>query len=320
LTTGKPTLITVLAAGEEGPLSLATPTIRFPSVGARLRSGRITVGGTGLPGMRVQLYLDSRPVGEANVNSREEWRLTPDLDIQPGVYVARVVALSPEGTSVAESSPVAFAVYDSPLGQVPPHVKDENVLPLEVTAVQVRPGAASPYLVSGRADPHSEVTLWVQGDALQRVNAGIDGNWRMTISEAQAGESLAALDDLTFRSDSGEIATVTIPQAETQAVADETPIVLAPSAGEVLTTRRPVIVGTAQPMSQVSVAINGTVVAVVQADGQGHWVYQVREPLLPGEVEFAAFTTIAPENLNPEVVNPNSTAIQTVLATISPQL
>ena len=45
----------------EGPVSLATPSIRFPSA-ARLPA--VASVGSGLPGMRVRLYLDNRQIAE----------------------------------------------------------------------------------------------------------------------------------------------------------------------------------------------------------------------------------------------------------------
>src|SRR5690606_8947103 len=46
-----PVVVTVLGPGEQGPLSLATPSIKFPTLGARLRRGQATFVGAGLPGM-----------------------------------------------------------------------------------------------------------------------------------------------------------------------------------------------------------------------------------------------------------------------------
>ena len=69
--------------------------------------------------MRVRLLIDGEPVGEGVVNSREEWRLSPEEDLTPGVYVARVAALDPQGAVVAESPPVAFSVVEPVEGMLP---------------------------------------------------------------------------------------------------------------------------------------------------------------------------------------------------------
>jgi hypothetical protein len=110
-----PVVVTVLASGEQGPLSLASPTIRFPTLGTRLRSGPVTFVGAALPGMMVRLYLDNRQVAEGIVSAREEWRLTPEEPLAPGVYVARVAAMNPQGAIIAESAPTVFWVEEMPL-------------------------------------------------------------------------------------------------------------------------------------------------------------------------------------------------------------
>lgn len=119
LSVSPPAVVLVLESGQQGPLSLATPVIRFPAPGARLRTGPVVFLGSGLPGMRVQLLIDGQPMAEGVVNSREEWRLSPEEEFTPGVYVARVAALDPQGQVVAESPPVAFSVVEPIEGLAP---------------------------------------------------------------------------------------------------------------------------------------------------------------------------------------------------------
>jgi hypothetical protein len=119
LSVSPPVVVVVLSSGEQGPVSLATPVIRFPAPAARLRRGPTVFMGRGLPGMRVRLYLDDREAAEGMVNMREEWRLAPEEDLAPGVYVARVAALDPQGEIIAESPPVAFSVVEPVEGMAP---------------------------------------------------------------------------------------------------------------------------------------------------------------------------------------------------------
>jgi len=112
LSVSSPAVVLVLGSGEQGPLSLATPVIRFPAPAARLRTGPTVFLGSGLPGMRVRLTLDGLPVADGVVNSREEWRLALPEGLDPGVYLAQVEALDPQGIVAAESPPVAFSVVE----------------------------------------------------------------------------------------------------------------------------------------------------------------------------------------------------------------
>lgn len=103
-------VVFVLGAGETGPLSLATPYIRFPLPATQLRAGSVVFHGSGIPGMQVRLYLNGDFSAEAVVNSREEWRLAPESELDEGIYVAEVEALGADGTVIAKSPPVAFSV------------------------------------------------------------------------------------------------------------------------------------------------------------------------------------------------------------------
>ncbi len=199
-----PVVITVLAADEEGPVSLATPSIRFPSAAARLPGGRITFVGSGLPGMRVRLYLDNRQIAEGVADTREEWRITPEAEIGPGVYVAHVAALDPQGEIVAESPPVAFVV--------PEAVEDEgSALPdadLDHLAGADRRGDVGRdglLIPTGRATPHSTVSAWRGRLALRlsmrfarRRLADVAGLCRAAALEIRIGT------ELTVRTNLGE--------------------------------------------------------------------------------------------------------------------
>jgi hypothetical protein len=131
LSVAPPAVVVVLNSGEQGPLSLAIPVIRFPAPAARLRAGPTVFLGSGLPGMRVRLYLDDRAVAEGVVNTREEWRLMPKGDLTPGVYVAQVAALNPQGEIIAESPPVAFSVVEAVESMVPVQIEAPPVVSLD---------------------------------------------------------------------------------------------------------------------------------------------------------------------------------------------
>jgi hypothetical protein len=60
-------------------------------------------------------------------------------------------------------------------------------------------------------------------------------------------------------------------------------VLLAPRSGQLLASRRPLLQGLAQSGTEVTVLINGRVVARVTADGQGRWAYKMVDPLPVGE-------------------------------------
>jgi hypothetical protein len=68
----------------------------------------------------------------------------------------------------------------------------------------------------------------------------------------------------------------------------ERPILLSPRAGEVLKNPRPLLVGVAQPATDVAILVNREVVAAVRADLAGDWSFRLVEPLPTGAVALAA--------------------------------
>lgn len=282
---GSPVVVTVLGVGEQGPLSLATPSIRFPTLGARLRSGQATFVGAGLPGMVVRLYLDNRQVGEGVVTTREEWRLTPQEPLAPGVHLARVAALNPEGAIIAESAPVVFMVEEEASSHQPRLPLPTPALPLAVSSLAFGDRERQSLVVRGQATPHSGVSAWVGGQPIRFANALIDGGWQFWLfgDEPWAGEDLVEI-----RTSLGErLVTEARPPAG-PVVLRYAPLLLSPLDGDVLTTRRPLLLGLAQPSSEVGVLVNGRIVARVVADRQGTWAYQLVEPLPVGYSVLAA--------------------------------
>lgn len=72
-----------------GPLSL--DVIDYDDSGAVIFSGRSE------PGAIVQLFVDRRIIGQAQADDQGRWRISPDAQIQPGVYQLLVVQLDDSG-------------------------------------------------------------------------------------------------------------------------------------------------------------------------------------------------------------------------------
>lgn len=275
-----PVVVTVLETGAQGPLSLATPSIKFPRVGTRLRSGSATFVGAGLPGMAVRLYLDNRQVAEGLVSAREEWRLTPDVVLSAGVHVARVAAVNPDGAIIAESAPVVFVVEAEPNAPQSRLPLPTPSLPLTISTLAFGDRRRQSLVVRGRATPHAGVSVWVGGQPVRFANALTDGGWQFWLFEEDnpSGEAWVEI-----RTSLGErLPAEARPVEEAAVVLSYAPAILSPKSGDVLTTRRPLVIGLAQPSNEVSLLVNRRVVGRVVADRQGLWAYQLAEPLPVG--------------------------------------
>ncbi len=303
-------VINVLPLGTEGPLSLATPAIRVPALAARLANGSITFAGTGLPGMPIRLYLNNSAAGDAIVSAQAEWRVTLDRELQSGVYVARVTALNPQGAIVAESAPVAFVVVASPTGQLPQAPAMSIALPLVLTNATFGGTDRRSLVVTGYATPHAIVSAWLDSRPLLFVNASLDGRWRMWLTQGDWQSAYIKLELRTELEERIMAADVAIQPATV--MPRYAPVLLAPQAGETLTTRRPLILGVAQPASQVLVVVNRVLVARVLSDTRGQWAYQLADPLPSGQAAFTAFVRSADELV--------TLAARPVLVNVAPQM
>ena len=249
-----PVVVTVLAGGEQGPLSLAAPTIRYPTLGAQLTTGPVTFVGTGLPGMVVRLYLGTRLAAEGTVTAREEWRLGPTAPLTPGVYVARVTAVNPQGDVIAESAPLVFVVQEAPSPSSSSMPLNAPSLPLTISGLAFGDRRRQTLLIRGLATPHAGVAIWLDGRPVKYANAMVDGSWQVWLLDETGFDDARSLE---ARSTLGERVRTSF-LLQTPIVLDQTstPLVLWPRTGEVLTTRRPRIMGLAQPAGQVAVSVD----------------------------------------------------------------
>ncbi|MCW2244543.1 nucleoid-associated protein YgaU [Azospirillum fermentarium] len=91
------------------------------------KGGHVALGGRGVPGASVQLYLDNILVGRAHTDPNGHWRLSPDRPIDPGLYTLRADQVSAAGKVTAR---VEMPVQVS---EVPPDMADGR-------SVVVQPG------------------------------------------------------------------------------------------------------------------------------------------------------------------------------------
>jgi hypothetical protein len=280
-----PIEIEVLSPGAQGPPALTVPQIRTPSTGARLATGRVGVTGVGLPGFVVQLYLNDEHVADGMVSAQDEWTMSPEVELAPGVYVARVMTLNPQGDRLAESAPVVFVVEEHADRSSLPYPLPNPSLPLTVSGLAFSDRRRTTLLVHGLATPQIAVVAWLDGLPMQQTQAALDGSWQVAL-ENPAG--FGGRDVVQIRSSLGEqVRTDLTRQAPVVQRVDGTPRLISPQAGAVLTSPQPLLTGAAQPGAVVAVLVNEQLVAEVTADAQGQWAFQLDAPLPAGIVALA---------------------------------
>ncbi len=262
-----PVVVTVLATGEQGPLALATPIIRSPALGARMTPGVVEFTGTGLPGVVVRLYLNDNFVAENLVSSQDDWRIVPEHALTAGVYTARVTAINPRGDVLAESAPVIFVVQEDQRQSSLPLTLPAPTLPLTISSLAFGDRRRTTLFVNGVATPHATIAAWLEGRPIKVANAALDGRWLLSLENILGFDTAV---DLEVRSNFGErVHTDTQLQRPVLIELPKRPRLISPRAGEVLTNPRPLLVGLAQPATEVAILVNRQVVAQVQADVAG---------------------------------------------------
>jgi hypothetical protein len=85
------------------------------------KQGKMSLSGEATPGAQVNVYLDNEFVGRAKADEDGRWRMTPEKQVDPGLYSLRADEVKPSG-KVAARVQIPFArpteVADLPPGSV----------------------------------------------------------------------------------------------------------------------------------------------------------------------------------------------------------
>ncbi|OJT25163.1 hypothetical protein BO221_12375 [Archangium sp. Cb G35] len=95
------------------------------------------------------------------------------------------------------------------------------------------------------------------------------------------------------------------------------PVVVSPAPNSIVDTLTPVISGTAEPNSTVTIIIDGTEVGTATTDASGNWSYTPTTPLTPGEHEVQVRATDEAGNSSPTSSTPSPFTI--VDDTVAPE-
>ena len=98
--------------GIVGGMGLTLDTVEYDEV------GRFALGGRAKPGGRIAVYMDNSFVGGANAGNDGEWRVDPELVVEPGLHTLRVDQVDDEGAVIARlETPFSQAAFILPTGR-----------------------------------------------------------------------------------------------------------------------------------------------------------------------------------------------------------
>ncbi|MHA7628950.1 Ig-like domain-containing protein [Corallococcus sp. M7] len=262
---------------------LLTPVVLTPANGALLTTTTPVFSGTAEANSTVTLLLDGVAAGTTEANDSGDWSFTPDTALAQGTHTVSARTTDAEGNTSPDAPSHSFRV-DSVAPDAPVIVTPANGAVVN---------SATPVL-SGTAEANSTVSLLLDGVTPLTTTANGTGSWsvRPSTALAQGAHSFTA----QAKDAAGNTSQTSAARAfSVDSVAPATPVVVTPAQGALLTTTTPVISGTTEPGSTVTLSMDGTSLAAV-VDGTGNWSFTPSTALAQGAHSVTARATDAAGN------------------------
>ncbi|WP_257446686.1 Ig-like domain-containing protein [Archangium lipolyticum] len=286
------------AAGNAGPasnsisfsvdsLAPAAPVVKTPVCGTVLNHGTPAFSGTAEPHSTVTVFLNGSPMAIVTAHGAGAWSYTPTTALADASYVLTVSARDAAGNTSPTSASCPFSV--------------DTAAPAAPVVTSPASGAAlntSRPTVSGSAEAHGNVSLFIDGKPAGSTKASASGSWSLAIS-LTLGDGEHSL-TTTATDAAGNTSQASVARAFTvDTVAPTAPLVKAPTSGALLNTSRPTLSGTAEPRSLVSVFIDGSSAGSATADALGAWSLTSTQGLGNGTHTLVAIARDAAGNDSP---------------------
>ena len=257
------------------------PVLTAPA--AFVNTATPTIAGTAEAGSTVTVSLDGAPVGTVTADALGVWSLVVASPLDQGPYTATAISVDGAGNTSPSSAPRTFTVD-----------MVDTVAPAApvLTAPAAFVNTTTPA-ISGTAEAGSTVAVTVDGTPVGMVTADASGNWSITPSSplAQGTHTVTA----TATDAAGNTGPSSAPRSFTvDTVAPAAPVLTAPAS--LVTTPMPVISGTAEVGTTVTVEVDGTRVGTVTANDSGSWSFTPASPLAQGAHTATATATDAAGN------------------------
>jgi uncharacterized protein (TIGR03382 family) len=149
----------------------AAPVLTFPAHSAWSNDNRPVYGGTAEADHTVTVLVDGREVDTTTANASGEWGLRQPEGLAEGRHTVRVRATDAVGHTSPDSNSVVFTV-DTLAPDAPGMSVPELFTPQQ------------PVVVVGTAEPHSTVTVWLDGSVARTLQADETGQWVFTPTNA----------------------------------------------------------------------------------------------------------------------------------------
>jgi LysM repeat protein len=267
------------------PLPIIAPTLDTPATPDA--EGRVTLEGTGTPGSMVQIIVDGEAVEDVTVGDDGTWAYP--ATIAPGEHQLQARALDDEGTVVAESRAITFAV---PMPPGTPTATPEPVTALTMEIPTESDAGGNVTLRGTGAPSGGTVQIVVDSEVLEDVTVGESGTWvyTATLSPGEHQLQARALDEEGTVIAESEVVTFSQPELV------QAPAILTPTQGITLTAGVVQIAGTGSPSAALEVLLNGEVLSTTVVSEDGAWA--ISRVISPGTYSLTVQVPDDPERLS----------------------
>ncbi len=232
--------------------------------GAFTREARPPFNGVSGPGSLVTVSLDGVLLGTVTSSDRGAWNLTPPADLRPGKHVLEATTTDKNGRTLSDRH--GFT-------------SDGDTTPLVLeTPASGSVTADSTPTVTGRSSPGARVRITIDDEPMGSVTAGDDGRFTFDVPTPLGdGRHVVHLDGSDAARNPSAVEGPFFVDTQTRVE------IVLPADGAAVASARPFIVGTAEPLSKVTVAIDGADVGTVDVPVDGRWTLQLPTPIAIGQ-------------------------------------
>ena len=262
------------------------PVISDPTEG-ETTSAEPTIAGTAEPNATVEVFVDGASIGTTTADGLGNWAMPVPTPLSGGAHTASAIQ-TVAGTPSEPSAVVNFVV-------------DATAPPAPVISSPVDGallGDSTPT-ISGTAEANTTIEVFIDGSSIGTAPVDGSGNWSLTpatpLVDGPHSAVARATDAVGNVSPPSNTVTFTIDASPPPA-----PVITQPANGDVTSDDTPLIAGTAEPNSTVTVFIDGSAAGTTTADGLGAWSFTPAVPLADGPHTTMARATDAAGNVSPD--------------------
>lgn len=264
-----------------------------------------TLSGTSTPGDTITITDGDTPLGTAIVDDTGAWTFTPNKPLVEGEHDLGVSATDPAGNESVPATviPITIDTLAPDVPVITGVTDDVDAL----TGTVAKAGLTNDALpaISGTAEANSTVMVYVDGNAVGATTASDTGDWTFTPETDMAdgthqitASAVDAAGNVSGLSNAWSVVVDTVSETPviTTATDDVAGILGDISNGGLTNDNLPVINGTAEHDSMVSIYIDNVIAGTVQADATGAWAFTVNNLLSDGKHQFSAIAVDAAGN------------------------